>query len=426
MKKLLISFLIILLVSVAVQAVTLEYWMWDPELKGRTEELISKFEEENPDINVNLTVMEPSDYWTKIRIMAMTGKLPDVFNMSSGYIEEWATNGFLKDLTEYVETDINPDEFFVNLFEAGSEIANTEEVYAVPFALVVTVLYYNKDMFDEAGLNYPDSTWDWFDFLNAAEKLTVDKDGDNKIDQWGFWLYGRYAHIESWIYRNGGRLIDRSTMNFDPDENAVEALNFLCRLVTEFNVAPTPKSMEGVRQQDVFPRGLAAMWIDGSWNIDNNRMIAAEDMNWGIAEVPVGPHGVADSAYGWPDFIAMSAKTENADAAWKFIKFAAGEGLTMDMYMAGKIPSYKPLAYSEDFYDETKLPEEMPLLLNIAGKTMRTSFTNSWSEWRGYGPAESMGLNAIIDEILNGDIAFEEGLKKADENINKILDRVYE
>ncbi|MFW6121560.1 MAG: ABC transporter substrate-binding protein, partial [Petrotogales bacterium] len=151
MKKLLISLLVIIMIGVGLQAVTLEYWMWDPDLKARTENLIAKFESENPGIEVNLTVMEPSDYWTKIRIMAMTGKLPDVFNMSSGYIEEWTANDFLKDLTEYVETDINPDEFFVNLFEAGSEIANTDKVYAVPFALVVTVLYYNKDMFDEAG-----------------------------------------------------------------------------------------------------------------------------------------------------------------------------------------------------------------------------------------------------------------------------------
>jgi multiple sugar transport system substrate-binding protein len=215
-------------------------------------------------------------------------------------------------------------------------------------------------------------------------------------------------------------------MRFAPDKNAVDTLEFLTDLVTEYEVAPEPKEMAGVRQQDVFPRQIAAMWVDGSWNIDNNRIIAGDEFNWGIAEVPMGPAGKTDSAYGWPDFVAISKTTNAPEAAWKFAKFAGGEGLTLDMYMPGKIPSYKSLAESEAFYTSDEQPEEMKLLLEIAAKEMKSSFTMSWGEWRGYGAAEGSGLNSVLDSILNGDMTFEEGLEKMDTSINKILEKIYE
>lgn len=67
----------------------------------------------------------------------------------------------------------------------------------------------------------------------------------------------------------------------------------------------------------------------------------------------------------------------------------------------------------------------MDLLLKQANKGMKTSYTLGWSEWRGYGAAESMGLNGIIDGILNGSTSFDDGMKAANRNINAILNRYY-
>ena len=404
--------------------VVLKYWMWDPQLSDEVNQLIAKFESQNPGVKVELTAMAPKDYWTKIRITASTKKLPDAFNMSSGYLEEWAQKGFLKDLTNYVNKDIDPNKYFKNLFDAGKTISGTNKYYAVPFALVTTVLYFNKDMFDEAGISYPNSSWTWDDFLKAAKALTKDKNGDGKIDQWGFWFYGRYAHIESWVYRNGGHFIDRSKMRFAPDKNAMDAVKFLISLVKNYKVAPEPKMMSGIRQQDVFPRGLAAMWIDGSWNIRNNRTIIGDKFRWGIAEIPMGPHGSPNVAYGWPDFISISKFTKNVDTAWKFVKFASGEGLSLDMYMAGKIPSYKPLTLSDAFLEKGKQPAEKGLLIKMAAKEMKNSFTKGWGEWRGYGGSDKMGLNGAIDSILNG-ASFDKVWPKAVKYINKVLARYY-
>jgi len=93
--------------------------------------------------------------------------------------------------------------------------------------------------------------------------------------------------------------------------------------------------------------------------------------------------------------------------------------------MAGKIPAYRPLTESPAFLEKDKQPANKGLLLTQAAKTLKTSYTQGWSEWRGYGPAENLGLNGIIDAIIDGDMPFDEGMKKAEININAILKRYY-
>lgn len=403
--------------------VQLDYWIWDPTIRGKYEKAIEEFESQNPGIEVNLTAIEPDHYWTKMRLNARTNQLPDVFNMSSAYIEQWVANGSVRALDDFIEKDLDKDKYFSSLFDVVSDDGST---YALPFAWVTPVLYYNKDAFDEAGLDYPTGDWTWDDFLNAAKKLTVDGNGDGEIDRWGFWFYGRYAHIEPWIYQNNGRLLDEDEQNFDPTPEAMEALKFLTDLVLEHEVAPPKSAMSGIDQQNVFAQGEAAMWVDGSWNIENNRHIIGDSFDWGIAKVPRGPSWKENTLFAWPDNVAISPNTNHPEAAWKLAKFFSGPGLSVDLYMAGKVPSYSPLANEEEFFDEDAQPSNITKLLEWGNLPMQTSFTKSWSEWRGYGGAEGLGLTGAIDEIINGKKSFDNAMEKASKYINGVLDENYE
>ena len=93
--------------------------------------------------------------------------------------------------------------------------------------------------------------------------------------------------------------------------------------------------------------------------------------------------------------------------------------------MAGKVPTYRKLAESPDFLQKDKMPPNMDILLKQANMPMKSSYSIGWSEWRGYGAAESVGLNGIIDAIIDGDMSFDNGMKTANESINKILKRYY-
>jgi multiple sugar transport system substrate-binding protein len=400
----------------------MRYFMWDPSFEEKEQQMVDKFMAAHPNVTIDMEVVGTPDYWTKLGALSAANDLPCVFNMSAGFVDQWINDGLLYDIQKYVDRDINPDDYFTGVFDVTRD-KNTGDMYAFPFAFVETVLFYNKDAFDAAGVPYPEQGWTWDQFLDAAKKLTVDKDDDGVIDQYGFWFYGRYAHIESWVYQNNGRLLNANKTRFAPDENAKEALAFLDSLIHEYGVAPEPKEMEGVRQQDVFPLGMAAMWVDGAWNINGNRDTIGDSFRWGIAPVPRGPKASTDQAYGWPDSVAIAASCPYPDQAWEFINFMTGPERTIDLTFGGKIPIYKPVALSEEFLEKDKQPDNKGFLLEWANYTGPTSFTPGWGEWRGY--TDGAGLEGQLGDVFNGVTDLDTALAKTAEHANSVLERYY-
>lgn len=414
-------------ISLQAQDVTLRYFMWDPSFE-ETEQLIVDICAAELGIGVEMEVIGTPDYWTNLQAQAAAGDLPDVFSMSSGFVDEWIADELLLNVQAYIDRDIMPnaDDYFTGLLDvARSPDKTTGDAYAFPFAFVETVLFYNLDAFDAAGVPYPsEEGWTWDEFLAAAEALTIDDGDDGVVEQYGFWFYGRYAHIESWIYNNGGNLLSSDRTAFTPDEGAVEALDFLVSLVQEHGVAPSRAEMEGIRQQDVFPLGLAAMWVDGAWNISNNRdQLDGSDLRWGVAPIPQGPNAEEPRAYGWPDLMAISAGSEHPDEAWDFVNCMTGELRTVDLTFPGKIPVYRPTAESEEWLELDLLPANKAFLLDWAVYTGPTSFTPGWGEWRGY--VDGAGLEGLIDAAAAGDMTVEEALAAAGETANAVLGRFY-
>lgn len=404
------------------EKISMRYFMWDPSFEEKEQQMVDKFMAANPNITIDLETVGTPDYWTKLGALSAANDLPCVFNMSAGFVDQWISDGLLYDIQDYVDADINPEDYFTGVFDVTRD-KNSGDMYAFPFAFVETVLFYNKDAFDAAGVPYPEQGWTWDQFLDAAKKLTVDKDSDGMIDQYGFWFYGRYAHIESWIYQNNGSLLNENKTRFAPDANAIETLAFLDSLIHEYGVAPEPKEMEGIRQQDVFPLGMAAMWVDGAWNINGNRETIGDSFKWGIAPVPRGPKAETDQAYGWPDSMAIAASCPHPDEAWKFINFMTGPDRTIDLTFGGKIPIYKPVALSEEFLEKDKQPDNKGFLLEWANYTGPTSFTPGWGEWRGY--TDGAGLEGQLGDVFNGVTDLETAIANATKHANSVLERYY-
>ena len=188
------------------------------------------------------------------------------FWMSSGFVDEFAQDGLLYNIQEFVDRDIMPqaEDYFTSSFDAGRWPDKSEgDMYAFTNHFVETILYYNIDAFDAAGVDYPAEGWTWDDFLAAAQALTMDENDDGLTDQYGYYFYGRYAHVESWVYQNNGRWLNPEKTDFVASPEAVETVMFLDSLIDEHGVAPTPAEMEGV--DNPFVQGLAAMWVDGIW-----------------------------------------------------------------------------------------------------------------------------------------------------------------
>lgn len=236
------------------EQITLRYFMWDPEFQDIEAELIKGFEAENPNIKVEMTALDPNNFWPRLAAMAAAGELPDVFSMSTGYIDTWARDGLLMNIQHLVDRDIDPDKYFSNVF-AEDRFPNkeTSDMFAIPYAWVGSVLFYNKDMFDAAGLEYPDDDWTWDDFLAAAKALTIQSNPNRPPEQYGFFWYGRYAQVEPWVYANGGRILNENKTRIAIDEKAREALQFLADLSNVHGVSMPHRDLAGMRQQDLFP-----------------------------------------------------------------------------------------------------------------------------------------------------------------------------
>lgn len=421
-QRLLIS--VSLLTLSAVNAQTIRYFSWNPTVAEIEQPLIEQFEAETG-ISVDVEALPPDQYWPRMRALAAAGQLPDVFYMSSGFIAEWQSSNLLTNLQPYLnDTDLS--RYYTGVLStARFPDKQTGDAYALPINWVGTVLYYNQDAFDAAGLDYPNDTWTWDDFLNAASTLTVDENDDGTPEQYGFWLYGRYAQIEPWIYQNGGQLLNEARTRVEPDEAAIETLEFLTDLTLEHGVSPAPREMEGIRQQDIFPLGMAAMWVDGTWNIQNVRDVAGDDFNWGIATLPRGPQHQEDIAYTWPDMLAISPTSENADAAWRLVQFLTGPERSADLYLGGTVPFYQPVASSDAWLEQDQQPSSKALILELGTMPSRTSFTPNWSEWRGYAAAAGGGMNGELDQVFNGDKTLEAAIDAFVAYANEVLGRVY-
>ena len=407
--------------SASADDVTIEYMMWDPDQLEVERAAIAEFEAANPGVKVDVQAMPPKEYWPKMSSLAAAGDLPDVFAMSSGFVKEWAAAGNLADLTDVVaDTDLGA--YYEGALSVG--VIDGARV-AFPQNWVAPVLYYNKAMFDEAGLQYPAADWTWDQFRDAAKALTLDQNGDGTVDQWGMWLYGRYAHIDTWVFRNGGRYLNADESAIEINEEAAKTLHFLNALIQEDKAAPLPQEMEGVRQQDVFPLGMAAMWVDGSWNIANVREVAGDSFSWGIAQVPMGPDATKDTAaaYAWADMLSVDANSEHKDVAWTFIQHMVGDGRSAADFLGGKVPAYRAIAESDAWLESDQQPDNKDLILEIGTQPVYTGFSRKWSDWRGYVAEGAGGMNGELDEVFNGRKTLDEAITAITDYGNEVLSR---
>ncbi|MEL6149809.1 MAG: sugar ABC transporter substrate-binding protein [Chloroflexota bacterium] len=357
---------------------------------------------------------------TELRGLATANEMPDVFWMSSGFVDEFANDGLLYNMQPLVDAAELEEDYFAAAFNAGRFPSKVDgDMYAFPIFFVETILYYNRDHFDAAGIDYPTSEWTWDDFLAASQALTFDENEDGLTDQYGYYFFGRYAHVESWVYQNNGSFLSEDRRTLEPSPEAVETVEFLNSLISEFGVAPTPAEVEGL--DNPFRTGLVSMWIDGIWNIGANRDV--EGLNFGISTIPRGPQWQEDVAYGWADMVSISASSENPEAAFELVTCLSGENRVMDPAHLSFIPSYRLLSETDEWLQADQQPENKALLLEWAESVGPTTFTPGWGEWRGY--VGGAGLQGQLDEIFNGNADVEGALAAATETANEVLARFY-
>ena len=144
---------------------------WEIYQQAGTEALAAAYHEKHPNVTIEVQISTWSEYWTKLEAMANSNSLPDIFWMHTNEFSKYAEAGMLADLTD-LYADEDPD-YYHNNFPANlvENFTYEDKIYGVMKDVDTIGLVYNKDIFDEAGVSYPDDTWTWDDLVEASETI---------------------------------------------------------------------------------------------------------------------------------------------------------------------------------------------------------------------------------------------------------------
>ncbi len=170
----------------AAEPVDLTFSVWgDPEEIVILQEIADDFTAENPNITVTVTVSDWDTYWDKLQTTLAGGNPPDVFAMDAPLYPDYQSRGVLMNLQPMIDRDGFD---LTAYYDEALVCYDTDDgYYGLPRDIQPSVMYINKDMFDEAGVPYPEDGWTWDDMIDIGQQLTKDTDGDGTTDQYGLW-----------------------------------------------------------------------------------------------------------------------------------------------------------------------------------------------------------------------------------------------
>jgi len=317
-------------------------------------DLVDQYNAENPDVHVNLTVQQWSPLFDTFIVSASAKESPDILAMHPQEMPQFVELGLLNPLDDIVaqSDSINPDNYLPSAWDAN---IYKGALYGIPLDLHMHGLYYNTDLFEEAGIEAPPTTGE--ELLEVGRKLTVDANGKHpgedgfdpeNIVQYAINMHtNHHAFFQWWSLYNqlGGKLISEDGTECVMDlDKAAQAWQFLQDEVYKEHIAP--------QGQTDYPRdflsGRTAMLIDGPWRMPALEA-AHEDsgFNWASSVYPL----VFDEPAVWGSSHMFTLPTyadpDKQAEAFKFLEWLAANSTAWAK--SGQLPAFKAVMESEEF-----------------------------------------------------------------------------
>jgi multiple sugar transport system substrate-binding protein len=386
------------------------------------EDLPRKFESLHPGTKVNATVLPWDQYNTKLALLVSAGTPPDIFESGPDFMR-YVSEGTVIPLDDQIKNDPilgDPNQSRVDANDFMK--ADREHIYGTQFGAICGMqLYYNKDLFDKAGVAYPDENWTWDDFRAAAQKLTITENGETT--QWGTtWGYlagwdGGWAPL---VWDNGGEVFDSpfnpTKFYFDSPE-VINAWQFMQDLIYKDKVAPTPATLDTLSQAGgALLSGKVAMVVDGCWMMQAYK---GGDFKLGMTVLPKGPEGRFNA--GWfAGGMAIASASKNKDLAWEYLRWLAVDKEANEMLanigQACGAPMVKEFdsIYAASWKD---VPGGDACTQSLDNVRAATIWHNNWNEvWTNT-------ISPAWDKFQNGDMTAEEFSKTITGPANEALNK---
>ena len=348
-KVLLLLFAIVLTLGslpIAAQDEPIQMTMWVRAINFQTQNQVDTWNANN-DSQIELTVVPGgTEFVTKMGAAIAAGEQPDIASIDLIFTPVFSSTGQLVDITDLVQAlpfvdDLTPAHMRLGMYEGRN--------YAVPTAVDGSFIVYNKDLFQQAGLDPDDPPSNWEEFLDAAR--AVNDLGD---DIYGYWFSGACAGCLGFIHmpfvwaNGGGFFSDDYSEATISNEPAMRDMLELFRTMWEEGLLPEGAAMDnGANFVGAFAGGNIGMAGVGNFAIPTF-VNDHPDLNFGVFHIP-GKDG-GSSSFAGGDVIAIPAGTEHVEEAWRFIAWTLSEEVQLEIYAAnGQIPVRLSLVDNEYF-----------------------------------------------------------------------------
>ena len=380
--------------------------IWDTNQEPGLKEILDDFTKETG-IKTKISVVKWNEYWTMLEAGAQGGSLPDVFWMHSNESERYMSNDMLLDLTDKIKAS---DKIKVENYpeDIWGLYTYKDHYYAVPKDIDTIAIWYNKKLFDEAGVPYPTSDWTWDDLTETARKLTK-SDGS----QYGLAVKmdNNQAGYYNLIYDKGGYVIseDKKKSGWD-DPKTIEGMQILETWIKE-GLMPSAETMSENGEEVLFQSGKVAMVPQGSWMIASYKANEYTAENADIVERPkdakTGKRVSLYNGLGW----AAAKNGKHTEEAWKLIEYLGSEpaqkkqaelGITMSAYKGTSDAWVKSANFNLQAY------------LNMMDDMVIRPYSRTTVSWENAD-------NEIITKVYTGELTMEEACKQMAEQMNEKL-----
>lgn len=368
----------------------------DPARLKLYEAAVEEFNASDRGFTVVLENTPWSEYWQKLQTQTASGTMPDVWNYVPGFGQEWLENGLLLPIDQYVEaSDMDLADFIPGMLDFMRYEGN---LYGLPYDMSGHILFFNKELFDQAGLDYPTEEWTFADVRAAAETIVSEVESVEGERVYGFGNYMNSSWSSAGYYKSFGGDFVTPDLEVEIDsQGSIDALQYFVDLRND-GLAPPPTEA-GIGdtaggQFITWLTGRSAMILDGPWAIPT--YVDTVEFDFDVVPVPAGPAQRAPSLLGGT--FVIDKDTDYPQEAFEFLAFITSESQleTIVAESGAGIPGR-----------QSAFDKMTPLMEKAANYIMQTN--------QAFYPVR--GSFAIFDKqnsefelIFNGEKSVEEGL----------------
>ncbi|HLH62229.1 MAG TPA: ABC transporter substrate-binding protein [Ktedonobacteraceae bacterium] len=367
-------------------SLTVSGWTSTPAEDALVQQNLNNFEKLHPNIHITWAPIT-GDYPTKMRANIASNTVPDVFYLQPAMSSEYISGGKLLNLSPYMARDgVKASDYYSALINPF--VCTGGQVYGLPKDWNSLGVFYNKQMFQAAGVPFPTANWTWSDLQNDAQKLTKNPGSPNSV--YGIVLSADLSRWGAFLFADGGSVLNKDgTQATFNNQQGVDALNYYDSFFKN-NTGALPTTVGAGWNGEAFGKERAAMVIEGGWMLPFLSS-TYPNVQYGIAPLPVASTGKrADLTFtnAW----AAYSGTQHPEAAWELIKYMTGTTVQESQLNAGfALPTLKSLANAPYFSS------------NPGFKVLFDAAPYSYADY--YGPQDATihtDVSNAIDAVLLG------------------------